>query len=187
MCATGDGAADQRRQVFAWRMRRQLLEPRAGVSGRGARGGSAACRRRSPRRRSSRSRCGARVAEGGGRRALAKRRLVKTWAMRGTLHVLDPAQAPAFLALMAAARSWERPRWVKASRRDARRDGGARARPWRSSSTARSSRARSSSRGSWRASASARLGEPLRSGLGTLLKPFAWQGLLCFGPARATG
>ena len=42
-------------------------------------------------------------------RALANGRLLKTWAMRGALHLLTPEDGGAFLALMAAGRSWERP------------------------------------------------------------------------------
>src|SRR5439155_5309956 len=46
-------------------------------------------------------------------RALSEGRLVKTWAMRGALHLLRPEEAGAFLSLMAAARSWERPSWQR--------------------------------------------------------------------------
>ena len=41
-------------------------------------------------------------------RALSQGRLIKTWAMRGALHLLTPEQAGVFLPLIAAGRSWER-------------------------------------------------------------------------------
>ena len=46
-------------------------------------------------------------------RALSQGRLIKTWAMRGTLHLLTPEEAGFFLALMASGRSWERPSWQR--------------------------------------------------------------------------
>src|SRR5207237_8758781 len=45
--------------------------------------------------------------------ALAERRLVKTWAMRGTLHLLLPPEAGAYLSLVGAVRAWERPVWQR--------------------------------------------------------------------------
>ncbi len=45
--------------------------------------------------------------------ALSRGRLIKTWAMRGTLHLLTPEEGGAFLSLMASGRSWERPSWQK--------------------------------------------------------------------------
>src|SRR5213595_3209421 len=35
------------------------------------------------------------------------------WGMRGTLHLLTPEDAGAFLSLIASGRSWERPSWQK--------------------------------------------------------------------------
>jgi hypothetical protein len=46
-------------------------------------------------------------------RALAEGRLIKTWAMRGALHLLTPEEGSALLAIMAAGRSWERPAWTR--------------------------------------------------------------------------
>src|SRR5688572_19586017 len=45
--------------------------------------------------------------------ALSDGRLVKTWAMRGTLHLFAPDDAGEYLSLMAASRSWERPIWER--------------------------------------------------------------------------
>jgi len=46
-------------------------------------------------------------------RALADRSIVRTWAMRGTLHLLDADRLPAYLSLIAAARTWEKPSWQR--------------------------------------------------------------------------
>jgi hypothetical protein len=47
-------------------------------------------------------------------RALEERRLIRTWAMRGTLHLLPPEEAGAYLSLIAASRFWEKGSWQKA-------------------------------------------------------------------------
>lgn len=44
---------------------------------------------------------------------LATGRLVRTWAMRGTLHLLPADEAWAYLSLLAAARTLTRPAWQK--------------------------------------------------------------------------
>src|SRR3990170_4062310 len=100
------------RQALAWRMERQLLEPigrrpvadvvrrLCGVQAQVASSAELAVRLR---RQSSRP--------GEVARALADGRLIKTWAMRGTLHLLAPEDAGALLSLMASGRSWELPSW----------------------------------------------------------------------------
>src|SRR5437762_2174289 len=116
-------------------------------------------------------------------RALAQGRLIKTWAMRGTLHLLTPEDAGAFLSLIAAGRSWDRPSWqryfgVTPKQLEALRgvvrealDGAVLTREELVAAvTAR--------RGF------AHVGDALRSGWGSLLKPLAWQGDLCFGPSQ---
>jgi hypothetical protein len=116
-------------------------------------------------------------------RALRDGRVIKTWAMRGTLHLLTPEDAGAYLSLIAAGRSWERPSWekyfgvtpkqVEALRGVVREalDGTVLTREGLIAAvTAR--------RGY------GHLGDALRSGWGTLLKPLAWQGDLCFGPSQ---
>ena len=101
-------------QALAWRMRRQMLDPigpvpvdevvrRLGaVQAQVASSAELAIR---VRRRGSQ--------RGEVARALSDGRLVKTWAMRGTLHLLTPQEGGAFLSLMAAGRSWERPSWQR--------------------------------------------------------------------------
>ena len=115
--------------------------------------------------------------------ALSSGRLIKTWAMRGTLHLLTPEDGGAFLSLMAAGRSWERPSWQKyfgVSPSDVERlrsvvhqalDGQVLTREELIAAV-------TSKRGL------GHVGEALASGWGTLLKPLAWQGDLCFGPQR---
>src|SRR5919204_6839244 len=101
-------------QALAFRMRRQLLDPigtlpvarvvgrLCGVQAQVASSAELAVR---VRRRASRP--------GEVGRALSEGRLIKTWAMRGTLHLLTPENAGAFLSLMASGRSWERPSWQR--------------------------------------------------------------------------
>lgn len=117
-------------------------------------------------------------------RALAEafeaRTVIKTWAMRGTLHVLSADVAGAYLALLAASRRWEGPGWQKAfvsapqlrALTDAVQellDGRVLSREDLIGEVLRRT-------------ADDHLAEQMRSGWGTVLKPLAWQGLLCHGP-----
>jgi hypothetical protein len=118
-------------------------------------------------------------------RALRDGRLIKTWAMRGTLHLFKAEEAASFLALVASGRSWERPSWeryfgvspkqVEALRHAARAalEGGPLTRDELVTAIV-------AQRGL------GHVGEALRSGWGTLLKPLAWQGDICFGPSRGS-
>ena len=171
-------------QVLGWRMRRQLLDPvgrlptdavvrRLGaVQAQVASSAELAIRLR---RETSR--------RGDVARALADGRLVKTWAMRGTLHLLTPEEGGAFLALMAAGRSWERPSWVKYF-------GVTPAQMERLRGVVRDAISeRPLTREELIAAVGRRRGfkgvaEGLRSGWGTLLKPIAWQGDLVFGSSQ---
>ena len=171
-------------QVLAWRMRRQLLDPigkssapdvvrrLCGVQAQVASSAELAVRMR---RQSSRP--------GEIARALADGRLVKTWAMRGTLHLLAPQDAGALLSLMASGRSWEKPSWERYFGMTRRHWDALRPAVREALGTGHLTReeliaAVVAKRGL------AHLGDPLRSGWGTLLKPLAWQGDLCFGPSR---
>lgn len=116
-------------------------------------------------------------------RALSEGRLIKTWAMRGTLHLLTPEDAGSFLSLLAAGRSWERPSWeryfgITARQIDALGELVADALAGRSLTREELAAVVTRRR------AFAHVGEALRSGWGTLLKPLAWRGMLCFGPSR---
>lgn len=171
-------------QALAWRMRRHRLDPLAdlppddivrelcGVQAQVASSAELAIRLRQQ------------ASEPGEvNRALDQGRLIKTWAMRGTLHLLAPEDAGTYLSLLAAGRSWERPSWEKyfgmtAATWDLLRpavrealDGDALTREELIAAVTRR-------RGL------AHLGEALRSGWGTVLKPLAWQGDLCYGPPQ---
>lgn len=115
--------------------------------------------------------------------ALADGRLIKTWAMRGTLHLLPADEAGIFLSLMAAGRSWERGSWVKYF--DVTPEGIETLRLAVRDILDR----RVLTREELVTEVTARpgldhVGDALRSGWGTLFKPVAWQGDLCFGPNR---
>ncbi|GAA3926679.1 winged helix DNA-binding domain-containing protein [Actinomadura viridis] len=174
-------------QALAWRMRRQYLDPVGGVSapdvvrrlaGVQAQVASAAelavAVRRPP---------GAGAGEVG-RGLWEDRSLVKTWAMRGTLHVLPAAEAPAYLALCATVRTWEKPSWQRAF-------GATPADLEAIASAAASALAGGAELTREELTAaivaetgSGHLAEVLGSGWGTLLKPLAWWGMLCHGPSR---
>lgn len=172
------------RQALAWRMQRHLLDPvgklpvegvvrrLCGVQAQVASSAELAVRVR--RETSQPGEVG---------RALSEGRLMKTWAMRGALHLLTPEDAGAYLSLMAAGRSWERPSWqryfgmnpeqMEILRRAVREalDGTSLTRDELVDAVI-------ARRGL------GHVGEGLRSGWGTLLKPVAWQGDLCFGPSQ---
>jgi hypothetical protein len=174
------------RQALAWRMQRQLLDPIgqlpvAGVVRRlcGIQTQVASSAELAVRVRREKSR------PGEVSRALAEGRLIKTWAMRGALHLLTPEEGGAFLSLMAAGRSWELPSW--------QRYFGMTTKHWDLFRRAAREALHGTvlSREELIAAVTAQrelghVGDVLRSGWGTLLKPLAWQGDLCFGPSRGS-
>lgn len=114
--------------------------------------------------------------------AIVQGRLIKVFAFRGATHVMTPQRAADHLALRAAGRMWERSSWrshyalepedwppLRAAVRQALSEGPLT--PAELASTVS------------RQSRFSHLREPL-SRLGTFLKPFFWQGDVCFGPAR---
>jgi hypothetical protein len=171
-------------QALAFRMRRHLLDPigtlsvprvvgrLCGVQAQVASSAELAVR---VRRRSSR--------RGEVVRALSGGRLIKTWAMRGTLHLLQPEQAGAFLSLMSSGRTWERPSWQRYFGMSSQQMEVLRHAVREALDDAVLTRdelvAAVVGRPGLR-----HAGKQLRSGWGTLLKPLAWQGDLCFGPNR---
>jgi hypothetical protein len=173
-------------QALAWRMQRHLLDPVgslpvARVVGRlcGVQAQVASSAELAVRVRRQRSRSGE-VS-----RALSEGRLIKTWAMRGALHLLTPEEAGAFLSLMAVGRSWERPSWQRyfgvttkqlETLRYAVREALDGRRLTREELVAAVVRQRGLKH----------VGEALRSSWGTLLKPLAWQGELCHGPSQGS-
>jgi hypothetical protein len=170
--------------VLAWRMGRQLIDPvgtlgvtdmvrrLCGVQAQVASSAELALALRSQE-----------PGQGAADRALGERALMRTWAMRGTLHLLAPADAGAYLALVAALRSWERPAWQRnfgvtaaeietlAEVVDRLLDGTVMDRDELIAAIAERTGNRN-------------LDEHLRSGWGVLLKPLAWMGLVCNGPSR---
>ena len=115
--------------------------------------------------------------------ALAAGTLLKTWAMRGTLHLLTPDVGPAFLSLMAAGRSWDRKSWVRVF--GVTPDDVERLRVLVRNALMGRALTREELIGAVTAHPGTdQLAESLRSGWGTLLKPIAWQGDLCHGPMR---
>jgi hypothetical protein len=173
-----------RAQALAWRMRRHLLDPvgelgvvdvvrrLCGVQAQVASSAELAVR---VRQRAS--------GPDEVTQALSEGRLVRTWAMRGALHLLPPEDGGAFLALMAAGRSWTRPSWQRAfgatpDEMDALRDAVREALEGRALTREELVGAVVERPGL------AHVGDALRSGWGTLLKPLAWQGVVCHGPAQ---
>src|SRR6478609_642583 len=101
-------------QALAWRTYRHFLDPPTGrgpvevarrLAGVQAQVTSAAVRSIAVRQAAPRP--------GEVAAALADRTLVKTWAMRGTLHLLPADSAAAYLELSAAHRTWETGAWQK--------------------------------------------------------------------------
>jgi len=171
-------------QALAWRMRRQLLDPVAersvadvvrrlcGIQAQVASYAELGIR---VRRTASKP--------GDVARALAQGRIIKTWAMRGTLHLVAPEEAGVFLSLIAAGRSWEQPSWqqwfgITPAQLDALRSVVRDALDGRVLTREELVAAVTKHRGF------GHVGDALRSGWGSLLKPLAWQGDLCFGPSQ---
>lgn len=170
-------------RVLAWRMRRQLLDRPASagvvdIAERlcGLHAQVASCAEHAVAVRQEDPRPGE-VAE-----ALASRQLVKTWAMRGTLHLLPAQTAAAYLSLKAAARSWERGAWQRnfasADQVEAMAAAAREVLPGRV--LTREQLAAEIVRHTGDPS----LADQLGSGWGSLLKPLAWQGCLIYGPAN---
>lgn len=114
--------------------------------------------------------------------ALAGGRLVRTWSVRGTLHVLPLPAAARQLSLLASARSWHKGSWqrefapvpVMAALAEL---------------VGRALEGEPLTREELVAAVDGQvnhgdLAERLRSGWSALLKPLAWQGILCQGPPR---
>lgn len=173
-------------QVFTWRMGRQFIDPRGGadavaVVGRlaGVQTQVTSAAETAVALRTANGKPGAVV------KALGENKLLKTWAMRGTLHALTPDIAAGVLSLMGSARTWEKPSWTKnfgATPQDVEAlveavgeilDGSVLTRDELVSAIVAEPRFHP-------------LEEQLRSGWGALLKPLAWQGALCHGPADGT-
>ncbi|MBF6095348.1 DNA glycosylase AlkZ-like family protein [Nocardia cyriacigeorgica] len=173
-------------QAFAWRLRRQYLRPRAtagvvDIAARlcGLQAQVASSAELAAALRTSTPESGA-VAG-----ALAEGALIKTWAMRGTLHAMTPDTAAACLTLLAATQTWEKPSWQRTFG----------ATPAQVTALADKVGELLESQILTREELVDQIAaDPafavheteLRSGWGALLKPLAWQGVLCHGPARGS-
>jgi uncharacterized protein YcaQ len=108
------------------------------------------------------------------------RSLVKTWSIRGTLHLLAAADFPLYIAALSTLRHFEKPAWQKAfvslntlnaiikGVQESLTDSGMTREQLADAVVAHTG--------------NAELGEALRSGWGALLKPPAFKGHLAFGP-----
>ena len=171
-------------QVLAWRLRQQGLAPRtsatveqiverlAGVQAQVASSAELAVgtRQRKPQ-------------PGAVTEALEARTLVKTWTVRGTLHLHGASQVGAYLSLMAAARTWEKPAWSRTfgvtppqmkalgEAVDEVLDGRVLTRQELTAALIERE-------------GFADLAPQLTSGWSAVLKPLAWTGRICQGPAQ---
>ena len=105
--------------------------------------------------------------------------------MRGTLHAMRSADVAEYLSLLAGARTWTKPAWSRhfgATPEEVEQltefvadllDGQALSRDELVSELVQDKRFKG-------------MEEQLRSGWGALLKPLAWQGVLCYGPSRSS-
>ena len=110
------------------------------------------------------------------------RTLVKTWAMRGTLHLLPASELPLWQAALSTRRGYELGSWQRAfgitleeidellAAVEQALDGKVLSREALATEVARRT-------------GSPELGAKLRSGWGSMLKPAASRGKLCFGPS----
>ena len=111
--------------------------------------------------------------------------LMKTWAMRGTLHLLRPDDAGAYLSLVEATRFWLKPSWQRFSGVTPKQideltekvavllDGAVLSRDQLVTQIVADKRFSG-------------LSDRLRSGWGQMLKPLAWRGVLCHGPNQGS-
>lgn len=168
-------------RVRSWRMRRQFLDRPDGVDaeqiverlcGVQAQVASAADHAIAVRRPEH--------ATGAAATGLESRRLIKVWAMRGTLHLLTVGQAADFLSLLGAARIWEKGAWQRtyATAKQVEEIAAAIREVLHGAVLTREELAAAIVRRTGDDSLAGLLG----SGWGAILKPLAWQGLLCNGP-----
>jgi hypothetical protein len=111
----------------------------------------------------------------------SERSLVKTWAMRGTLHLLPAAEYPLWQAALSTRRTWESGAWQRAfgvTLAELERLNDAVAEALDDRLLTREELAAEVGR----RTGSAELGDRLRESWGALLKPAAAQGRLCFAP-----
>jgi hypothetical protein len=112
-----------------------------------------------------------------------ERSLVKTWAMRGTLHLLPAAELPLWQAALSTRRGWESGAWQRGfgvTSEELERLVDAVAEALKDRQLTRGELADEVAR----LTGSDRLGDRLRESWGALLKPAAALGKLCFAPSQ---
>jgi hypothetical protein len=167
-------------RVLAWRLRRQLLDRPLGIAARDvvvrlcgvqaqvASSAEQAIAQRRPE-----------PVTGGAASALRDRSVVKTWAMRGTLHLLSAEHFADYLSLIAAARTWEKGTWQRTFAT-------AKQIALLADAAPEALHGRELTREQLcaeivRLTGDESIAEALRSSWGAVLKPLAWQGLLVYG------
>jgi hypothetical protein len=113
----------------------------------------------------------------------SERSLVKTWAMRGTLHLLPSAEFPLWQAALSTRRLWETGAWqrgfgVTLAELERLNDAVADALDGQLLTREELAARVGELTGSWE------LGDKLRGSWGAMLKPAATLGLLCFAPGQ---
>ena len=116
-------------------------------------------------------------------KALGDGRLIKTWSVRATLHLLTPQEGGRYLSLMASTEWWHRPIWVRSfkvtpEQMDELR-GIVRKLLGKNALTREELITEITQQRGFE-----HLGPAMRSGWGTIFKPLAWQGDICFGPSQ---
>lgn len=112
-----------------------------------------------------------------------QRLLVKTWAMRGTLHVLPVAEYGMWQAALSTYRNYEKPSWTKyfgVSQEEL----GLLFAAIPPALEGRFLTRQELAEAVWKATGSETLGEKLRESWGAVLKPASYRGLLCLGPSE---
>ena len=108
--------------------------------------------------------------------------LVKTWAMRGTLHLLPSAEYGMWQAALSTFRNYERPSWSKyfgVSQEELATLFDTLPRALEDRALTRDELAAAITT----LAGSTALGEKLRESWGSVLKPASYRGLLCYGPS----
>jgi len=124
-------------------------------------------------------------APGGVAKAIADGRLIKTWSVRATLHLLTPQEGGRYLSLMASTKWWHRPIWVRYFK--VTPDQMDELRGLVRKLLAKKPLTREELiTDITQAPGFEHLGPAMRSGWGTIFKPLAWQGDICFGPSQGT-
>jgi hypothetical protein len=111
-----------------------------------------------------------------------RRRLVKTWAMRGTLHLLPSDEFSMWIAGLRTYRHFLRESWLRYMEMTAEDIEGLIDAIGRALDGRELSREELSAEVT-RITKSERMGEKLKQGWGSLLKPAAFMGTLCFAPS----